>query len=193
MTKTAMGSIAEGWRQSVDSHAAPRTNIGEHRPSRGRPPNSAIAQVLDTQVLPGRALFLSACAPSAGSPIPDPAPAAAPPSAVASGSVGPCIDVGQLADMGDPAVNAISAISVALKASNLVDARSEAKTASHSIRSIADFVGLVRPDAEKQFRTAADTLDAAAAAFPGGLELLSQAQTELDQAFTLARTARCPE
>jgi len=154
------------------------------------------------------ALAVWACSPNAaGTPTPEPTglvtgPSAAPtprptsvvsgPSALPAQSSGACVDVGALADVGEPVEIAMTALSLDLKASDLTKARADAMTASSRLRSIADFVRPVRPDAATLFRNAADTVDSAATAFPGGLTLVDQAKTTLEQGFQLARTAACP-
>jgi hypothetical protein len=103
------------------------------------------------------------------------------------------VDVGALADAGDPAVVALQGVVAALKISNTDQARSLAGTAETGIRALADLVAPAQADAEKAFRAVADALDTAAKAFPAGQSTVEQLETDLQAAFVLARTARCPE
>lgn len=88
---------------------------------------------------------------------------------------------------------ALQGLIAALKIPDADQARSLAGTAASGMRSIADFVGQVQPDAEKDFRSAADELDSATSEFPGGLSLVDQVQTDFGTGLRLARAAVCAE
>jgi hypothetical protein len=153
----------------------------------------------------------AACAPAAGSasgppPASAPASAASPtvalatlaprPSVSASEAAsaapsGPCVEVADLADRGEPVVTAMAGIQPALDAGKVDDARTLAKTATKGLASMAELVGPASTAATQLFTTAATELAQAAAAFPGGSSLLKQARTDLDQAFATAETVRC--
>ena len=136
-------------------------------------------------------LVVSACAPSAGGP--SLAPTSAPTAPSAPGPSAPCIDAGQLADSAESVGVALQGLVAALKVANTAQARSLAGTAATGMRSIAGFVGPVRPDAEKVLRGAADKLDSATSGFPDGLAAVDEVQKEFEAAYELARDSRCPE
>jgi hypothetical protein len=162
-------------------------------------------------------LVVAACTPSAAtsslSPVPSSAPSgitstevpsasSVPPSVAAtpvpslSNAPGPsvaCIDRGQLADTADSATTALQGLVAALKANNLFDARTLAGIAATQMRSLADLVAAVRPDAAAGLRSAADKLDTAKAAFPGSAQSIAGIQTLWDQALQLARAGACPD
>jgi hypothetical protein len=143
------------------------------------------------------ALALAACSSSPASPSPTTAPAStatSPASSPATSptSSGPCVDVGALADAGDPVVNALTGVVTALKIADTAQASTLATTASAGMRALADLVANAKPEAATAFRAVADALDTAAKAFPAGQSTVEQLQTDLEAAFALARTAACP-
>lgn len=120
-------------------------------------------------------LVLAACAPGAGAPSLPPTsapPVPSSPTPSAPGPSAPCIDPGQLADSADSVQVGLQGLVAALKIANTEQARSLAGTAAAGMKSIADFIGPVRPDAEKDLRCAADKLASAASGFPDGLLLV---------------------
>jgi hypothetical protein len=133
-------------------------------------------------------LVLGACASGA----PSLAPTSASTVSSAPGPSGPCIDPGQLADSAESVGVALQGVVAALKVANTEQARSLAGTAATGMRSIAQFVGPVRPDAEKVLRGAADKLDGAASGFPDGRPLVDEVQKEFEVAYELARGSKCP-
>ena len=145
------------------------------------------------------ALLLAACSGStppsapasdAGGPssIPPVASAAARPAASTA-----CLDRGDLADQGDVAVNAIQGLIADLKAPNVVQAKADAATAAAAIRKVAGFVAPAQPEAAQNLVTAAGELDSAVPQFPGGQTVVAKAQTDVQSALSLARTAACPD
>ena len=104
---------------------------------------------------------------------------------------GPCVDVGDLADLGEPVVTAMTAIKPALDAKKIDDARALAQTATDGLAAMAELVGTASPQAKKLFTTAASEMRKARSEFPSGVSLLDQARDDLDQAFAVAQTARC--
>jgi hypothetical protein len=117
------------------------------------------------------------------------------PSATAGpgGSQAACVDVGTLADQGDPAMTAMQAIKPALAAQKVDDARTHAQTAIKGMKSMADLVAAASPQGQQLFLKAADELIQAAAQFPAGTSLVDQAQADLDQAFVIARASKCAD
>ncbi len=136
------------------------------------------------------ALALVACTPSPGSPSVAPVPSNA---ATNAGASVPCIDAGELADSADTAITELQGVIAALKVPNVDRARSMAGTAASVMRSVADLVDPVKPDAAKEIRSSADELDSAVAAFPGGLTSVDKAQADFETGLRLAREAACPE
>jgi len=110
----------------------------------------------------------------------------------APGASAACIDPGELADSAETVVVTLQGVSTALKVPNLDQAASLATTASSTMRSVADLVATIRPDAATGARKAADEVDAAKSQFPGGLATLDQAHTDWLQAIELAQTGQCP-
>ena len=117
---------------------------------------------------------------------PSPASTSAAPSAAA------CVDIGELADVGDPIENALRSIEAALAGGKVADAQASAATASAGMRSVAGDVEDGSPDASAAFLAAADELDQAAAKFPAGADLFTKAKTDVEAAFVTARAAACP-
>lgn len=157
-------------------------------------------------------LVVAACTSAGPSPTPTAQPTAAPsgppsaaasvapsstPSSAPSGAASPagspvaCVDVGALADQGDPVQTAMQAIGPALADKKADDARTHAQTAIKGMKSMADLVAPASPQGKLLFLKAADELTQAATQFPAGTSLVDQAQADLDQAFTVARTAAC--
>ena len=143
------------------------------------------------------ALLLAACsgttstAPASGTP----GPTLSPPVASAAASPAPsaaCLDRGDLADRGDVAVNAMQGLIADLKGSNVLQAKTDAATAAGAITKVADFVAPAEPEAAQDLVTAARELDSAVSQFPDGASLVDKAQTDMQAALTLARTAACP-
>jgi hypothetical protein len=136
--------------------------------------------------------------PAAAAPNPTSTPAPAPtssPSGAASVSArpsGPCVDIADLADVGDPIVAAVQSIKPALAAGKVDDAKSAAAAASKNLKTLADRVAPASTKAKELFLTTADELTQAAAQFPDGGSLVDEAAKDLDEAFTLAEAARCP-
>lgn len=154
------------------------------------PPTGTVAPLRWVTRLIVLVLALSACTPSGGSPSVSPTPSNAATSAAASG---PCIDRGQLADSADSVTVMLQGVTAALKIPNTEQARSLAGTAAAGMRSIADLVRPVQPEAEKDLRDAADALDKAKSDFPSGMSLVGQVQTEFEQGLQVARTAVCAD
>ena len=129
---------------------------------------------------------------AAASAAPSSAPASAPSAAASpAGSQVACVDVGDLADQGDPVQNALQAIKPALAAKKVDDARAHAQTAITGQKSMADLVAPASPQGKLLFLKAADELTQAVAKFPDGTSLVDQAQTDLNDGFTAARTSAC--
>ncbi len=80
-----------------------------------------------------------------------------------------------------------------LKAPNVARAKADAISTAAGMRSLADLVSPVQPEAAQDFRTAASDVDSAVPEFPGGQSLLDKAQTSLSAGFSLAQDAVCPE
>ena len=140
----------------------------------------------------------SAVAPSvaasiAPSVVPSQQPASAAVASASAAAGGPCVDVGELADIGDPVVTSLGALTTALAAKKLDDARSAAQTAGKGMKSMADLVAAASPQAKQLFLTAATELAQAVLQFPNGGAVVQQARKDLDQAFVIAEAARCPE
>jgi len=154
-------------------------------------------------------LVIAACSSAAPSPTTHPSAApSSPPSAASSGppasapstpaataalsgSPAACVDVGALADQGDPVQTAVQAIKQALADKKSDDARTNAQAAIAGMKSMADLVAPASPQGKALFLKAADELTQAAAQFPAGSALFDQAQADLDQAFTVARSSAC--
>ena len=135
-------------------------------------------------------LLVAACMPGAATG----APATTVPSVISvPGASVPCIDRGQLADNADTVFTTLQGLIAALKIPDVDQARSLAGSTASGMRSAADLVSPVRPDAAKDFRSAADELDKATPQFPGGVALVDQAQTEWGQGMELARAGVCPD
>ena len=123
--------------------------------------------------------------------VPSPQPSASATQAASSKPIGACVDVGDLADLGEPVVSAFTAIKPALEAQKIDDARGLAQTAIKGMTSMAELVGPASPQAKDIFTTAAAELTKAASQFPSGVSLVDQARGDLDRAFALAQAARC--
>ncbi len=131
---------------------------------------------------------------SAASPSTTPASAAPSPSAPLTASARPsgaCVDVADLADLGEPVVSAMTGIKPALDAKKVDDARTLAGTAAKGMAAMADAVGPASPQAKQLFMTAASELTQAASQFPSGASLVDQSRHDLDQAFALAQAVKC--
>src|SRR6476659_6410164 len=146
-------------------------------------------------------LVLGACSPPAA-PVPaatSAAPSSSPPTASAAAPSpgrsatpsGPCLDVGDLADLGEPVGMAMQLIKPALAAQKVDDARSAAQTAIKGLATIGDLVGPASPRAKELFLAAATELTQAASQFPNGGSLVDQSKHDLDEAFVVAEAARC--
>jgi hypothetical protein len=144
-------------------------------------------------------LALAGCTSAAVTPSITPSPSVAPAPSEASTpstSGGPeassaCIDPGRLGDTAESVVVALQGLDTAVKASNVDGERASAVTASTGLRSVANLVAAARPDAEKDIAAAADDLDKAKAQFPGGLALVTEAETSWDKGLKLAQASTC--
>lgn len=102
-----------------------------------------------------------------------------------------CIDKGQLGDTGEAVVVALAGLDAAIKASDAADSQAAAKSAVTGLRSLADFVGPVAPDAQKLFGSAADALDSAGPKLPNAPTQVAQGNTDFNQALAIAQANGC--
>src|SRR6185437_174414 len=92
-------------------------------------------------------------------------------------STGPCIDIANLADVGEPIEIAMTNVKTSLAAQKLDDARAAATSAAAGIRAVASVVGSASPAAKAQFLAAADEIEKVKDQFPAGTDLVDQAKT----------------
>lgn len=148
----------------------------------------------DRRVL-GFVLVATVVAACSGGSAGSPAGGGASPAAAGSaspGASGPCVDVADLSDTGEPVENAWSAIKTALAAQKIDDARTAAQTAGNGIKAMADLVGPASPQAKQQFLTSATELAQAVDQFPAGADKVDAARNDFEQAYNVAREAKCP-
>ena len=145
------------------------------------------------------ALILAACSaststvlPSGSSANPGPTTPAAPaaPNPAASGA---CLDRAAFAEDAEVVATVMQGLVADLKVPNVVQAKADAATLAAGLRSLADFVSPVSPEAAQDFRNAATEVDGAVSQFPGGQSLVEKAQTDLASGLALTSSAVCPE
>jgi hypothetical protein len=150
------------------------------------------------------ALLLAACSgsttssatASTASPGSNPTPSLTAPVKTAASSPAPsaaCIDRGTLADNGEVVVTVLQGLVADLKVPNVVRAKADAASAAAGLRSLADLVSPVQPEAAQDFLTAASDVDSAVPQFPGGQSLVDMAQTSFSTGLSLAHAAVCPD